>query len=215
MRLATILPPDVIVVEAEDWMWDAPLLPDEAEAVRYAGSRRRREFAAGRTCARIALEKLGHRHFPIRCRTDRLPEWPSGVVGSITHCADYCAAAIGIRPRIQSLGIDAEQNVALTVEETNMICSAQELKRAAQVALPASVSAGKLIFSAKESFYKCYYPVAGRFLEFSDVTVTITDDSTFVAELNSSTAPSLLGRRHCEGRFVVTQQHILTAVALR
>src|SRR5690242_3976890 len=145
MRLATILPADVIVVEAEDWMWDAPLLPDEAEAVRLAGSRRRREFAAGRTCARIALEKIGHRHYPIRCRADRLPEWPPGVVGSITHSADYCAAAIGVRPRIQSLGIDAELNAALTIEETNMVCSAQELERAAQVALPASVSAGKLI----------------------------------------------------------------------
>lgn len=215
MSLAAILPDEVIVVEAEDWMWDAPLLPDEAEAVRQAGSRRRREFAAGRTCARIALEKIGHTHYPIRCRPDRVPEWPSGVVGSITHSADYCAAAIGVRPCILSLGIDAEENTPLTIEETNAVCSAQELERAAQVPLPDCASAGKLIFSAKESFYKCYYPVVGQFLEFSDVTVTITDDSTFVAGLNTDSVPNLLGRRHCEGRFLVTRQHILTSVVLR
>ena len=214
MSLATLLPEDVAVVEAEDWMWHAPLLPGEAEAVRHAGSRRRREFAAGRTCARLALEKLGHPPYPIPCGADRLPQWPSGIVGSITHCADYCAVAVGVRPRILGLGIDAEENAPLTVEESNLVCSALELERAARVPLPANASAARLIFSAKESFFKCYYPIVGRFLEFSDVTLTIIDNSTFLAEL-TDTAPSLLGRRHCEGRFLVGQHHILTAVALR
>jgi 4'-phosphopantetheinyl transferase EntD len=214
MSLATILPEEVIVVEAEDWMWDAPLLPDEAEAVRNARTRRRREFAAGRTCARAALEKIGIHQYPIRRGTDRLPQWPSGVVGSITHSADYCAAAVGIRPRTLGIGIDAEENTLLTMEETDLVCSALELERAAQVSLPASIAVAKLIFSAKESFFKCYYPVVGRFLEFSDVALSIIDDSRFVAELSTDAAPSLLGRRRCEGRFVLDRRHILTAVVV-
>ena len=215
MSLTTILPEEVTVVEAEDWMWQAPLLPDESEAVRHAGSRRRREFAAGRTCARIALEKIGLHQYAIRCGADRLPRWPPGIVGSITHSTDYCAAAIGVHPRILGLGIDAEENAPLTIEETDLICSALELERGAQASLPASVPVPRLIFSAKESFFKCYYPVVGQFLEFSDATVSIIDDNRFVAELDTDTAPTLLGRRHCEGRFMVDQYHILTAVALR
>ena len=215
MSMAAILPEEVTVVEAEDWMWQAALLPDEAEAVRHAGSRRRREFAAGRTCARIALEKIGLHQSAIRCGADRLPRWPPGIVGSITHSTDYCAAAIGVHPRILGLGIDAEENAPLTKEETDLICSALELERAARVSLPASVSIPRLIFSAKESFFKCYYPAVGQFLEFADVTVSIIDHDTFVAELDTDAAPALLGHRHCEGRFVVDQHHILTAVALR
>jgi enterobactin synthetase component D / holo-[acyl-carrier protein] synthase len=215
MSLATILPEEVTVVEAEDWMWRAPLLPDEAEAVRHAGSRRRREFAAGRTCARIALQKIGIHQFSIRCGADRLPRWPHGIVGSITHSTDYCAAAIGIQPRILGLGIDAEENAPLTIEEADLICSALELERAARVSLPASVPVPRLIFSAKESFFKCYYALVRQFLEFSDVTVSIIDDNRFVAELGTDAAPSLLGHRRCEGRFAVDQYHILTAVALR
>jgi 4'-phosphopantetheinyl transferase EntD len=215
MSLATILPEEVTVVEAEDWMWQAPLLPDEAEAVRHAGARRRREFAAGRTCARIALESVGLHQYALRRGADRLPRWPPGIVGSITHSKVYCAAAIGVYPRILGLGIDAEENAPLAIEETDLICSALELQRAARVSLPASVSVPRLIFSAKESFFKCYYPVVGQFLEFSDVTVSIIDCSRFVAELATDAAPTLLGRRHFEGRFLVDQYHILTAVVLR
>ena len=215
MSLAAILPDEVTVVEADDWMWHAPLLPDEVEAVRHAGSRRRQEFAAGRTCARIALNRIGLLQYPIPRGPDRLPRWPSGIVGSITHSADYCAAAIGVRPRILGLGIDAEENEPLTTQETDLVCSASELRRAAQASLPDGTSVAKLIFSAKESFFKCYYPLVGQFLEFSDVTVSIIGDNRFVAELATASAPALLGSRQCEGRFLVRQNHILTAVVLR
>ena len=215
MSLASILPGEVTVVEAEDWMWHAHLLPEEAEGVRHAGSRRRQEYTAGRTCARIALERIGFHQYPIRRGADRLPKWPPGVVGSITHSKTYCAAAIGLHPPILGLGIDAEENEPLTVEETGLVCSELELDRAAQVSLPADTSVARLIFSAKESFFKCYYPAVGQFLEFSDVTVHIVDEQTFVAELGPGSAPALLGRRHCEGRFAVDERHIFTAVALR
>ncbi|WP_442812969.1 hypothetical protein OG930_28490 [Streptomyces sp. NBC_01799] len=36
------------------------------------------------------------------------PVRPPGVVGSITHCTGYRAAAVALRARVLSVGIDAE-----------------------------------------------------------------------------------------------------------
>ena len=44
-------------------------------------------------------------------------------------------------------------------------------------------SALTLIFSAKESFYKCWHPLNNRFLDFLDVAVIAATDSTLSLQL--------------------------------
>ena len=41
----------------------------------------------------------------------------------------------------------------------------------------------RLLFSAKESVYKAWFPLTGRWLGFEDADVTITPDGTFTARL--------------------------------
>ena len=76
---------------------------------------RRREFVTARRCAREALAKLGHAPVPIRSGPMREPQWPAGMVGSITHTIGFRAAAIAPRGVLASVGIDTEHNARLPV----------------------------------------------------------------------------------------------------
>src|ERR1700761_3617241 len=83
-----------------DLFGDAPdvtLFPDEEALLGRAVEKRRREFAAGRGCARRALAALGLPPAPLLPGEGGAPRWPDGVVGSITHCAGYAAAAVAAR----------------------------------------------------------------------------------------------------------------------
>src|SRR5690606_13013148 len=61
---------------------ELPLLPAEIAAAR---PRRRAEYAAGRIAARAALRRLTGQAALIGMGPDRLPLWPKGTIGSISH----------------------------------------------------------------------------------------------------------------------------------
>jgi 4'-phosphopantetheinyl transferase EntD len=54
-----IVPPAVRVVEGERPPQDVSLFPEESATIRNATKKRRRDFRAGRACARLALAALG------------------------------------------------------------------------------------------------------------------------------------------------------------
>jgi 4'-phosphopantetheinyl transferase EntD len=160
--LRALLPAGVGFAELAIAGAEPPLFPDEAAAVVRAVAKRRREFAFGRACARAALGA----EVAIGVGRGGAPIWPAGVTGSITHTDDYAAAAV---VRAGNIGIDVEL-LARIAEVSGL---------AERVALPTEreVPVG-VVFSAKESVYKCLYPTAGRFLEFADVELAF-DRSNF------------------------------------
>src|SRR5260370_8132884 len=119
----------VVFVEASDpasWT-DKPLLPAEAVALgRDTVAKRRREFAAGRTCARRALAALDVYDIAILRGTKGEPLWPPGIVGSITHCADHCGAAVAPRQDVVSIGIDVQFNQELPANIEEIVYTASE-----------------------------------------------------------------------------------------
>jgi 4'-phosphopantetheinyl transferase EntD len=162
---------------------DAQLMPEERATVARAVPARVLEFAAGRTCARTALGRLGCPPVAIPVGAQREPIWPTGFIGSITHCQGHCAAAVarreleGSQP-ITSLGLDAEPALPLPAEVVEMVCSPAErdwIGRQGQDALPWD----RLVFSAKESVFKCVFPLERRFLEFDEVEITFTGAGQF------------------------------------
>jgi len=158
-QLARLVPPDVICVEAIGEGDDAGLGP--AEVLTGATPRRRREFALGRRCAHLAMMRLGRIDMPIPMGTSREPIWPAGLVGSITHCEGYCAAAIGMRDRLVAIGIDAEPNDALPSGLLDLIARDEEQSWLREQR-HAGIRWDRLLFSAKESIYKAWFPVARR-----------------------------------------------------
>lgn len=207
-----LLPACVVTAEAGDDDWTAPLLPDEEPLVARAVEKRRREFTAGRTCARRALERLGWPAFPIVAGPKREPLWPVGVVGAITHCRGYCAAAVARGADVRGLGIDAELRAPLPAGVTEMVCTEGERERVA--ALPGDHWT-TLIFSAKESIYKAWYPLAQRWLDYQDADLTFDPDGgTFAARILKDVEPEVFPWRRLHGRFAVDADRVFTAVVL-
>jgi 4'-phosphopantetheinyl transferase EntD len=207
-----LLPDCAVVVEASDGDWTAPLLPEEEPIVARAVEKRRREFTAGRTCARRALERLGWPDFPIVTGPRREPLWPPGVIGSITHCPGYCAAVVARRSDLRSVGIDAELSAPLPEGVAAMVCTAGE--RRWTESLPGDHWT-TLVFSAKESIYKAWYPVTERWLDYLDAELTVDAGRGLLsARILVPVEPGLFPRAEMEGRFAVSDERVFTAITV-
>ena len=151
----------------QDLQLEGIALPDE---IRRAVLKRRIDFAAGRLCARRALQAAGC-GLPIELTidADRAPVWPVGYVASISHCDGMAMALAASTKEVASIGLDLEQVVSAEVsrEIQSHVANPIELALGNEQALPHEVWM-TLLFSAKESLYKALYPSVGRFFEFSD-----------------------------------------------
>ncbi len=165
-----LLPSGAVIVEARDpaW-WAGGLLPQEQHHVAHAADKRRREFTAGRRCARAALACLGLPDVAIGVGAQREPLFPAGVSGSITHTRDYCAAAVIRTGALRSLGIDAEDDAPMSDEIARRVMGDEERAALQRVARLGNVDV--LAFCLKEAFYKAAFPLCRRFLDFEEVAV--------------------------------------------
>jgi 4'-phosphopantetheinyl transferase EntD len=180
-----ILPDGVAWAEAFDDPPEATLFPEEEALLTRAVGKRRREFTTGRHCARRALASLGVAPAPILPGPRGAPRWPPAIVGSITHCASYRAAAAAPAARVATIGIDAEPHGPLpdgvldTIARPGEMVHLDELTRRRP-----DVHWDRLMFCAKEAVYKAWFPLTHRWLGFEDAEVTIHPGrGTFVARL--------------------------------
>jgi 4'-phosphopantetheinyl transferase EntD len=169
--LSRLFAPGAMVAEMRGPGDPRLLLPEEAAHLGRAVPKRVSEFAAGRLCARRALAEFGIVDFPIRAAADRQPIWPESMVGSITHTAGFCAAVAARRQGADALGLDSEVVGDVRVEIWPRICAATEIDWVESLPASQRPAAVTLIFSAKEAFYKCQYPLVGEHLNFHDVRI--------------------------------------------
>jgi 4'-phosphopantetheinyl transferase EntD len=213
-----ILPLQVTSAESFDEDPAAELFPEEYLVIARAAESRRREFAAARACARTALARLGVSAVAILPGFGGAPRWPEGVIGSITHCAGYRAAAVGLTRDVVSLGVDAEPNEALPDHGMlELIALDEERVRLGDLAaeMP-GICWDRLLFSAKEAVYKTWFPLARSWLGFESADIVIDPHKeTFTVRLlvrgpivNGSPLTSL------HGRWIADQGFLATAVVL-
>ncbi len=210
-------PSEVSVAEC-DGSEDFPLLAAEAVHVASAAPKRQREFAAGRSCARKALHALGIEEgsFAIDRREDRTPVWPGGFIGSISHTAGHCAAAVTCEGPILGLGIDAEDGAPLKPAIADRICRPAELAALGALGTHDPLRWAKLVFSAKESFYKAHYPRMKTGLGFQDAELEIdASRGSFRIRMTNDEKPGFGDQRETTGRFVFSDTHVFTMVSFR
>nr|WP_280921522.1 4'-phosphopantetheinyl transferase superfamily protein [Sinorhizobium mexicanum] len=187
------------------------VMPEEESAIATAVKSRRREFSIGRACARAALSKLGFPPCAIPSGPHREPLWPAGIVGSITHCAGFYAAAVALQEDYVALGIDAEVDEELPSGVLSLISGDEERYWIANAS--GRLNWGRLLFSAKESIFKAWFPLTREWLGFEDAVVTIVpDDGSFVAQLPHTLVPANVCPGELRGRFIIANGLILTAV---
>jgi 4'-phosphopantetheinyl transferase EntD len=212
-----ILGHGAIATEVYDDTAGAMLLPEEERFVAVATDKRRREFTTVRHCARTSLARLGIPAVPLLPGERGEPQWPRGVVGSMTHCAGYAAAAVGPAARILAIGIDAEPHAPLPDEVLETISRSTERRAVAthSGAVP-RIWWDRLLFSAKESVYKAWFPLTRRWLDFEQAEIVIERDTGAFSARVTAPGPVIEGRRLSEfaGRWLVRDGLVLTAIVV-
>lgn len=219
-----LLPDPVVTVEAHghDDAGHLPLYPEEEALVARAVAKRRREFTVVRSCARRAMEKLGIPAQPVLTGERGAPRWPAGLVGSMTHCDGYCAAALVHATDLASLGIDAEPDGPLpdgVLAAVSLPGEAERLRRLS--AERPGIHWDRLLFSAKESVYKAWYPLTGQWLDFTeaDIEIAVDPSDPHRGSLHAALlvpGPWVGGRRrtHFDGRWTARHGLVATAVTV-
>ena len=116
-----------------------------------------------------------------------LPTWPNGLIGSMTHCNSYCAAAVAPSQVCNAIGIDAEPNRGVTPGVLDRIASSTKCEHVHYLrALHPHISFDRLLFSSKESIYKAVFSNSGDSLRFKDVRVLANPNSNFDTQITSS-----------------------------
>lgn len=186
-------------------------LPGDLER---AVATRKRQFLAGRYCAREALARLGEPAPGVGRGRAGEPQWPSPVTGSIAHTGHVAMAAVARRSDARSLGIDVEALVPGT-----------EAHRFARIVMhPSEAGLGGaalddavravLVFSAKESIFKCLYPLTRVRFYYQDATLHRIDaaSGTFRATLLKDLGSGCPAGMPIEGRFAIGERLVHTGV---
>lgn len=205
----------VVVQHATAEMWEGEIYPEEQNCIQNVVAKRHREFSAGRLCAREVLKKLGIDNFPLLVGSSRQPLWPPGVVGSISHCRDNCIVAASKNTHIAGLGIDVEDSTPLEAGIKSLICSKSEEQWISDASKPDSIDWAKIIFSAKESVYKCLFPIKNIYLDFKEVKIEFDlQNNKFIIDLLNREMAQLIEAYAMIGRFYHTNEYVYTSVEL-
>lgn len=213
-----LCPSPIMVVEAFADLPDERPFAGEEDLIANAVELRRREFVTARRCAREALGRLGYPPVPIRPGPGRDPQWPADVTGSITHCYGFRAAAVASRTVAASIGIDAEPHESLPRGVLDVVTAHSEsamLDLLTQI--DSAIHWDRLLFSAKESVYKAWYPLTLRWLGFQDVRVHLDPEAqTFSADILVDGARVDFGPPLVRllGRFIIAHGLVGTAIVV-
>ena len=136
---------------------------------------------------------------------DRAPQWPDGVVGSISHTAGFCLAAAGPAQRYFAIGVDVEKRGAVGPHLETYVATEHEARTFGAVDDWRTVA-----FSVKESVFKALNPRTGIWLEFHDVVLTTLDEPRFEVDVRpKGRAPFGL-----VGGYALTDDFVVSAVVL-
>lgn len=144
--------------------------------------KRKAEFLAGRYCAREALALLegspdvanAQAMARIGIGANREPLWPDGFVGSITHTHGYASAVVARRDKVRAVGVDTEKWIEHGTAENikEQILTNHECHAGQSQLFDSPLQYLTLVFSAKESLFKCLFPLVNRFFDFHAATIS-------------------------------------------
>jgi len=211
--VASLFPPGVVAFETRGIVTPDVLLEAERECVVRAVDKRIREFAAGRLCARSGLAELGFAPAPLLAGADRVPLWPQGSLGSISHTDQYCVAVVALQGNIAAVGVDVERIGGLGTALWPSVLRPEERAWVSALEEDVRAQSATIIFSAKEAFYKCQYALTGEWLNFDDVAVEVGVDS-FEVTLVKQGALVSRSALSCAGRFLIDGNTIVTGIAI-
>lgn len=211
--IASLFSDNVVTQEANPILVRDSIYPEEQAFIQRAEPKRRREFIAGRLCARQALSAFGITGVPLLIGENGEPLWPDGFVGSISHTNGYCGVAVSRKQDFLSIGLDVESWGDIDDEIKALVCTEQEFSWLKMFSISEQSKYLALIFSAKECFYKCQFPVTKKWLEFKDIWIFV--DISAEEFIVRPIAKNLLGENAClRGRYFFTDRYVFTGITI-
>lgn len=217
-RLSELLPEAVAVAQTETDIDESLLLAEERRYIRDAVPRRRAEYATVRHCARQAFAQLGIPRQAVLTGAHREPLWPDGTVGSLTHCLKFRAGAVAMSQDIASLGIDAEENAALPDGVIQLVTGEHEQEQLNSLRREdLEIAWDRLLFSAKESIFKTWFPLTRQWIDFTNCTLHIDrEQRRFFGRISPPNSPADAADMPQEaeaihGVWAATATHLVTA----
>lgn len=157
---------------------ESTLYPEELEILSSkAVTKRRIEFCIGRAAAHSALSKINIKNFPVLKGDHNEPLWPKGVVGAISHSGELALAAVAHKREVVGIGMDIEMiDETISEDIIKIICTPSEAdwvngrkERKLERLL--------MIFSAKESIFKAFFPIIKVPLNYFDTSLIWHEDT--------------------------------------
>lgn len=189
-------------------------------SLQGAVRKRQVEFLAGRYCAREALQACAPEcaGAAIEVGPKREPVWPPAIVGAITHVQRLASVAVARRADTRGLGLDIElpMDNERARELLESIAAADEVAHLVRLTGWSSAAVLTLVFSAKETVFKCLFPQVGRYFDFRDASVIDLDlaRGCFSVRLLRPLTPALPAGHLLEGRFERDERLVCTAMVL-
>lgn len=134
----------------------------------------------------------------------------------MTHCEGFRAAAVARICHAASLGIDAEPNEPLPDGVLRQIARPAERDRLAELAVShPDTHWDRLLFSAKESVFKTWYPLTGRELDFPEAELTVDPAAgTFTSRIVIDGEVPDRRLERLDGRWAAGNGLVVTAITL-
>lgn len=177
----------------------------------YPGYSNRRlgEFLAGRICALKALEGLVSQMDILPIGKNKMPIWPAGFTGSITHTEDKVSAVVLPSNHNLFIGLDLEnifkKNTAEELEDEVLLDRERRYLK-----LNSYLEIITLIYSAKEAVFKAVNCLGFPFLDFKEIELTYLNFSPnlFEAKLINSKKTTI------KGKFAIFDSMVLTGAEI-
>ena len=171
-----------------------------------AVAKRQAEYLAGRYCAAKTLSALGMTNTDVQSGENRVPHWPQGATGSISHTAGRAVAVAGLENSYTGLGIDCEmlirpdvtERVYGTIAVTSETALLEQLNWSKEWFLT-------LVFSAKESLYKALHPTVEVFFGFDSAEVLGVGNGEYIIALTRDLNDKWRAGQQFKGRYLMDE----------
>lgn len=209
--ISSLFPDGVLTLVEHRDNWPSELAPAERRQLGEVCEKRLAEFSAGRSQARRLISVLTGTAEPLLAGNYRQPLWPADITGSISHSDDFCAVAVAAKSTVADLGIDVETFEALDPEVVDIVLTPTEIAATGHL----DGWTRKLMFSIKESNYKCCYHRVNAFIDFKQCEITLDlKTCSYMSTIVCNNHTGMEMCLHVKGRWLVESNHIFTSAYL-
>lgn len=188
------------------------------QTLQHALPQRQASYLAGRYCTAQAMRLHVQSVQPVPIGTNRTPQWPPGLVGSIAHSDSKAFAVIGRQQDVAYLGLDYEPYLSVKALDAvrEVIRCPDEPYQRHDLSMQSDMWL-TLLLSAKEALWKALYPRIERYFDFQRIRMVYVDvdRQLFCLELEEGLSVLYSKGSRFVGHYRCCNQGVLTLICQR